>query len=179
MLSLTLESLVPHGVSVRKGGVALALRLGTSVKAGPQAPEVRTSLRPRWCGRQAFAPAGGPADVGNPGVDGVTPGAGRSRRLAGVPSRRSTARTAGRAIPLGWPLTHGGQAAAAKDSRRMTAWPVASVGEAPSRRLPAVPGALLGRCYQRPGKRFPTARPDRCKPAGRTPPASTWGTAVR
>jgi hypothetical protein len=177
MLSLTLESLVLHGVCARDGGKALTLRLGTSGKVDRQAPEVRISMRHPSCGPRAFAPAGWPVDVGNPGVDGVPHGAGRSLRLAGVLSR-SAARTAGRAFPFGWP--HGGQAAAAANPGRITAGSVASVREVPSRRLAvAGTGALPQRGYRRSARCCPTATPAWCKPAVRTPPASTWGTAVR
>jgi hypothetical protein len=96
MAAIILESLVLRGVAVREDALAVELRLGTSVKAKPQAPANRNSMR--------HPPAGGrlpqTQGVSGPDVDyfplGDTPGAGRSRRQPGQPAARGSAQAQAR-----------------------------------------------------------------------------------
>jgi len=94
MALLNLETLVLRG-SVGCDGLALNVRLGTSVKAGLRTLESSPSMRhPR--GYRPIQPFGWPIFDGNPGPkpednpeEGAQPGAGRSRRHAGHLRRRT------------------------------------------------------------------------------------------
>lgn len=87
-----LESLVLRGVAVLEGGRIVNLRLGTSAKAGLQTPvPVIPTRHPVPGCRPNPAPFGWPQDVDYP-RQGAMPGAGRSRRHAGVPSPASALR---------------------------------------------------------------------------------------
>jgi hypothetical protein len=169
--------------------VALNLRRGASVKAGGQTPEIDTSMRhPSPGGNPDFGQTALWPDHAKPyGVDATT-GAGRSPRHAGVLRRQSPARSAGRAILLGWAPTQGRTASAAvTNPGRITARPVTSVAEVRSPRPQAAAVRLLPTGTHNPagqGSPCSTARPmascKRGKPAVRTRPGSTtWEKGAR
>jgi hypothetical protein len=178
------ESLVLRGVSVLADGKCVDLRRGTRAAVNPLTPEVPISMRhPSRGYRQAFeALAVRPDHADKDRVDDAVPGAGRSRCRAGVLSRRSPARSAGQAIQYGWPQSNGGPAlAAAMLPCRLTAGLVASAGESASGRPEAVsastsPTTRTGGWDRE--KRL-TAGVGWCKPAARTPSASTRGKGGR
>ncbi len=100
MLAYTLESLVLRGVSVLRDGQANGVCLGTS-QATARSPEVRVSMRhpsPGYPQAQPNAHAERLV-VAKRDADDAAFGAGRSRGLAGVLSRRSPASRAGRTAP--------------------------------------------------------------------------------
>jgi hypothetical protein len=191
MTVITLEALVLRGVAVRQDVLAVNLRLGTGAKVMPQAPSVRISMRhpSHGCRPAPASFAGQPdgvIDHGNYPVDGVTPGAGRSRSRAGVPSRRP-ATAAGQRTGLSWCCsTQGGpnSTAAASMSRILPAGFVAPVSEVASGRLADRARTLPRGDYQPPSgkvqKRTAVRLAPQCelgKRASRTPPGSaTWGT---
>jgi hypothetical protein len=188
MAVLNLEALVLRGVAVLCGGVALNLRRGTSVKSGVETPEVDISMR--------HPSPGGKPNVGQPVLwpdrvapcgDDSTTGAGRSLRHAGVSRRHFPARSAGRAIPLGWAPTQGRTASAAAASQgRIPTRAVTSVAEVRSPRPQAAPVQLLPTGTHYPAGKLsrsaarPTALCKQGKPAGRTPPGwTTWEEGAR
>ena len=181
MFVSTLESLVLRGVSVRCDGKTVGLRLGKGYQANPQTPETISMRHPSpGCDQGFNLPAGWPDHADEDRVAGAT-GAGRSRSRAGVLGRRSPARSAGRAIHLGWPHHTGGpkSTAAARLCRIPPARLVASVGEADSGR-PATATAQPPASGLLAAKAGSSARAGsgRWKPATRTPPASTRGKGV-
>jgi hypothetical protein len=103
MAAFKLQSLVLRG-SVLRDGLASGLRLGFGLNANTQVPGVRHSKRrpaPARCGPDM--PGDVDPEVGTP-TEGVTPGAGRSRRSSGSharPQAAITRRLAGRALPGG------------------------------------------------------------------------------
>jgi len=123
MAIFTLESLVLRGVSVRCDGQAVELCLGASETA-VQTPEVRISMRhPSQGYPQANpnSPAEPAAHVAKRDADDAAFGAGRSRGRAGVLSRRSPAKLAGRTIPTGW-STPERLSAVPSDANSLRAW---------------------------------------------------------
>ena len=104
MAIYTLESLVLRGVSVLCDGKAVELCRGAS-EANMQMPEVRISMRHPSQGCPQANPnplADQPDHDVKRDVALAAFGAGRSRGLAGVLSRRSPAVPAGRITPTGW-----------------------------------------------------------------------------
>jgi hypothetical protein len=181
MALFSLEALVLRGVCVWRDAQTIGLRLGTSYKANARTPEVPISMRHPLPGcNQGFnAPAGRPDHADELRVDGAAPGAGRPRSRAGVLSRRSPARTAGRAILSGWSLLGGPTQAAAASPGRIPAGLVASVGEVPPGRRVTVTACLLARGpFAPPAQAYARGGVAWCKPATRTLPASTRGTEV-
>ena len=181
-----LESLVLRGVSVGRDGQTVGLRHGTSYAAGRQAPGNPFPMRHPSPGcRQDFnRPAGRPDRVASWPVDKAGSGAGRSRSRAGVLSRRSPARIAGRTIPSGRSPAEGGAAPTAAARLCLAqARPAASVGEAlPGRLTTATARALPDTGFTpvvRGGAKPGVAGLTGWKPAGRTPVASTRGKGVR
>jgi hypothetical protein len=178
------ESLVLRGVSVLVDGKCVELRRGTRVAVNPLTPEVPISMRHPSLGyRQAFEPLAGRLDhAAKDRVDDAVSGAGRSLCRAGVLSRRSPARNAGQAIQYGWPQSNGGPAPAATTLPcRITAGLVASASESASGRPEVVSASTLPTTQTGgwdKGKR-PTASVGWCKPATRTPSASTRGKGGR
>jgi hypothetical protein len=181
-----LESLVLRGVTVGCDGQTVGLRLGTSYAGGRRAPEDSSSMRHPSPGcRQDFnRPADRPDRVAYGPVAEAAFGAGRSRSRAGVLSRRSPARIAGRTIPSRWsPAVGGPELTAAARLCPVQGQAVASVSEA----LPGRPSTANARAL--PGKGFTpvvqggTKRGDAgltgWKPASSTPVASTGGKGVR
>jgi hypothetical protein len=197
MTVITLETLVLRGVAVLRDELAINLRLGTGAKVEPQTPTVRNSMRHPslgcWPAPANFAgQAAGMPDHANPRtpvdyrVEGVMPGAGRSRSRAGVPSRRP-AINAGPLTSTRWcGSTQGGpqSTAAASWSRNLPAGVVAPVSEGPSGRRLADRAQTLPRGYHRlvagtVQQRTAAGLVPQCelgKRASRTPPGSaTWG----
>src|SRR5437879_4233980 len=114
MAVFTLESLVLRGVAVLRGGPTVNLRLGTSAVAKRTSGIPFSMRHPSPGCRQEFnRPADRPDRVGYDPAGVAAPGIGRSRSRAGVLSRRSPARSAGRAIPSGWSTAEGGPEPAA------------------------------------------------------------------
>jgi hypothetical protein len=184
MADYTLDSLVLRGVSVLRDGQAVNLRLGTSDKAKAQTPGINVSMRhpSLGCGQEFMPPAVRPAHADQDRVDDAAPGAGRPRSRAGVLSRRP-ARTAGGAILYGWSPSNGGpRSAAAARLGLIPAQPVAPAAEGPSGRQ-ADKARTLPRNRYYPaagvGNQCLTAGVAWCKPATRTPPASTRGKGAR
>jgi len=178
-----LESLVLRGVSVRCDGKTIGLRLGTSYKAALRAPTLPFSMRhPSPGTRDTNPPADGPGHEATGSVFGAVSGAGRSHCRAGVPSRRSPARSAGRTIPSGWAAVEGGPKPAAASLSLIGARVVASVREVPSGRLAtAHASGLQGQGLQPvagyAAERWAVGRVWH-QSASRTPSASTWGKGV-
>jgi hypothetical protein len=173
MAVFTLESLVLRGVAVLKDELAVSLRLGTS-KAGVQATRIGISMREPSPGYGTNSPQGHkwPDYVDYFRVVGATPGAGRSPRPAAQPSRKP-ATAAG-------PAAGGPRSAAAACPCLLRARPVASVSEIPSRPLANHSRALPASAERGArGLLWLPVKPSWCKPAGRTPPASTRGKGGR
>jgi len=190
MAVFALESLVLRGVSVRCGGQAGELRLGTGFAVNPQTPEINTSMRHPPSGyARDLKPADRPDHTDRFRVVSTVSGTGRSPRRAGVLCRRSPAISAGRTILLGWSSTWGGPKPAAAARLRTCSLAgtrlVASVGEvapAPRRSVSESVSAFTGRGSQpkacTAGQRS-TETLVWCKPASRTPSASTRGKGDR
>ena len=181
-----LESLVLRGVSVGCDGQTVGLRLGTSYAGGRRAPGNPFSMRhpSPGCRQDDNRPADRPDRAARGPVGKAAFGAGRSRSRAGVLSRRSPARIAGRAIPSGWsPAVGGPEPTAAACLCLAQARPAASVGEAlPGRLTTATARALPDTGFTpvvRGGAKPGVAGLTGWKPAGRTPVASTRGKGVR
>jgi len=187
MAVFNLESLVLCGVSVLRDGQTVNPRLGTSAKAKRQTSGIPFSMRhpSPGCREEFDRPGDRPERVGYARVGVAAPGTGRSPSRAGVLSRRSPARTAGRAIPSGWSTAMGGpELAAAACLCLFEAGQVAFVGEGIPGRLAAIvtPRALPGSSHPAAsGKSWEGAVKVLAgwKPAGRTPLASTRGKGVR
>jgi hypothetical protein len=176
MAAFLLESLVLPGVTILTDGTAVNLRRGTG--KAKENPEVFISMRHPLASVQVYPqPAGqlGGADSDPPAWANL--GAGRSRRCAaGV--LVGSARNPEQAILSGWSSSRGGDSSTiAVGLGLLTTRHAAFVGEEASRHPQArstrscgygiavfAPAAL--QCFE-------TAR--WCKPAGRTPPASTRG----
>jgi hypothetical protein len=97
----TLESLVLRGVSVLRDGQTVEVRLGASAEDARMTPEIRVSMRPPQGYPIGFTPSERPDHVVTHGVDKAVYGAGRSLSCVGVLSRRNPARNAGRTNPKG------------------------------------------------------------------------------
>jgi hypothetical protein len=181
MVLSNLVSLVLRNVNAVNGGLTgEMLRHGPGYQTDSQTPEIPISKRhPSQGAKQvAMQLAGRPEDAMRDGVVDAVSGAGRSRRLAGVLSRRSAVLAAadgGIALP-----------ATACLCRMPTAKQAASGGVRNSGR-PATPrnlsftttGNRLIPAAGRVDEKRPTVGVVWCKPATRTPPASTRGKGVR
>ena len=180
MAALNLVSLVLRGVVVRCGRANVGLRLGTSYQDGPRNPEIPFSMRhpSQGCKQEPFAI---PADRRDPvmNVDDADSGAGRSLGLAGVLSRSIPTSQVGRATPT-WPGATGGTVLT---TARLTslATTAAAAGHEATARLADIKPRLsvagdqppqAGLCRSEVGQSW-------CKPATRTPPASTWGRGTK
>jgi hypothetical protein len=141
MALFTLEALVLRGVVVLRDGVAVNLRLGTSVQGAKQAPEIASSPRPLPTCWPMPNPGNGQAgDAGHADyrVAGTAPGAGRSRSLVGTRSTSHTSTRFGRRLAKGGTAT-----AAATRSGQIQARTVAPVGEV------ALPACVCSRSWER------------------------------
>jgi len=173
-----LESLVLNGFAVLSAGKADNPRLGTSGTA--KTPEIRISMRhpSRSCG-QEFQPALRPDHVDYLRVDALAAyGAGRSHRCAGVLSRRSSAVNSALSASVGGTVSATAVRLGSEWSRL-----AAFVSEGTSGRLTTPNATTLPTAGVTPAvitvvKRCPAGLAW-CKPANRTPPASTWGFGVR
>ena len=172
MVLNTLESLVLRNVNVANGALTVEpLRLAPGYRADSQTPEVPISKRHPSQGvpQVAMQLAKRPGDAMRDGVTDAVSGAGRSRRFAGVRSRRSE----------GSPLS-----AAQCLCRIRSADHVATGGEGNSGHATAI-GILSftnGRpitAAERVNESKLTVAATWRKPATRTPPASTRGKGVR
>jgi hypothetical protein len=158
MADLNLVSLVLRGVAVCCDCVNAELRLEAGYKASPRTPEIPFSMRHPSQGykQESFGnPASQPARILD--VDGADFGAGRSLGLAGV-LRRST------------PMTFMGRTAL-----RQSEVNGATVTINSRARNAVTPGAKPAHTELRRSE-IDAAW---CKPATRTPPASTWGLGIR
>ena len=158
MAAFNLVSLVLRGVAVRCDRVNVELRLDAGYKASPGTPEMPFSMRHPSQGNQQET-FGNPADRPERilDVDGADSGAGRSLGLAGV-LRRMT------------PTTFVGRTAL-----RQSEVNGATVTVNSNARLSVTTGpkpASAELCRSEIGEAW-------CKPATRTPPASTWGRGNR
>jgi hypothetical protein len=180
MLLNTLESLVLRNVNVVNGGLTVEpLRRGPGYQTDSQTPEVPISKRhPSQGAKQAvMQPAGRLNDAMTDGVVDAVFGAGRSRRRAGVLSRRSAvlaAASGGAVLPAAAclcripPADHVATGSEGNSGRPTTTRNLSfTTGVRP------IPAA--GRVNDRPT----TVGMVWCKPATRTPPASTRGKGVR
>ncbi len=180
MAALNLVSLVLRGVVVRCDRVNVGLRLGTSYQAGRGNPEIPFSMRHPSQGYMR-EPFGKPADRHDPVTDvaDADSGAGRSLGLAGVLSRSIPTSEVGRITPM-WSGATGGTVLTTARLTSLATNAVAAGNEADSRLANAKPrlsvvGAKApqaGLCRSEVGQPW-------CKPATRTPPASTWGRGTK
>jgi hypothetical protein len=158
MAAFTLVSLSLRGVAVNCDRVNVELRLGTSYKASHGTPEIPFSMRhPSQATMQE--PFGNPADRQDRilDVNRADSGAGRSLGLAGVLSRSIPTTFVGRTA-LSQSDTNGATVTANSMARHSIA-----AGQQP---------ANAEMCRSELGEAW-------CKPATRTPPASTWGRGIR
>ena len=172
-----LESLVLVGSSVLRGGKAGNPRMGTSYSANGKTPEIRISPRhPSHRAKQEFQPARRPGHADDRMDTVAAMGAGRLLRCAGVLSRSS-------AIGSSWSASNGGlqsttAACLCPEKARLAAF----VSEVASGRLTTLPATTLANGVTAGDITTVTqglAELVWCKPASRTPPASTWGFGVR
>jgi hypothetical protein len=188
MLLNTLESLVLRNVNVANDRLTLEmLRHGPSYQTDSQTPEIPISQRHPSQGREQelMQPAKRFDDAVADGVGAVF-GAGRSRRLAGVLSRRSAVLAAARVVPNERLCANGGaELPAAARVCRIPAERAATGGASNSGRLPTertVSFITGNRDLPHAGyvnETRPTAGVAWCKPVTRTLPASTRGKGVR
>jgi hypothetical protein len=158
MAAFTLVSLSLRGVAVNCDCANVELRLGSSYKAGYGTPEIPFSMRhPSQATTQE--PFGNPADQHDPilDVERADSGAGRSLGLAGVLSRSIPTTFVGRTA-LSQSDTNGATVTANSTARHSI-----TAGKQP---------AATEMCRSELGGAW-------CKPATRTPPASTWGRGIR
>jgi hypothetical protein len=158
MAAFNLVSLVLRGVAVRCDRVNVEMRLGASYKASPGTPEIPFSMRHPSQGNEQET-FGNPADQHDHmmNVDGADSGAGRSLGLAGVLSRSI-------------PTTFVGRTAL-----ELSAADGATVFVNSNAILSVTTGAKPASaelCRSEIGEAW-------CKPASRTPPASTRGLGLR
>ena len=180
MAALNLVSLVLRGVVVRCGRANVGLRLGTSYQDGPRNPEIPFSMRhpSQGCKQEPFAI---PADRRDPvmNVDDADSGAGRSLGLAGVLSRSIPTAEVGRTTPE-WFGANGGTVLTTASLPSLATHAAAAGHEADSRLADIKPRLSVagdqppqaGLCRSEVGQSW-------CKPATRTPPASTWGRGTK
>jgi len=180
MAALNLASLVLRGVVVRCGRANVSLRLGTSYQDGPRNPEIPFSMRhpSQGCKQEPFAI---PADRRDPvmNVDDADSGAGRSLGLAGVLSRSAPTSAVGRTAPT-WSGATGGTVLTTAHLRSLATFAAAAGNEAAARLADIKPRLSVagdqppqaGLCRSEVGQSW-------CKPATRTPPASTWGRGTK
>jgi hypothetical protein len=128
MAAFMLESLVLRGVAVVSTGSLGYLRLGRGVAANGPSTAIDTPWQPLPGTRpDNFSPSGGAPNVVDT-TKGASPGAGRSRRHAGSPCCRETARTTITATHA-WRLSGGQARAAAAKNQALQAGFVASADE--------------------------------------------------
>jgi hypothetical protein len=182
MAALNLVSLVLRGVAVRCDSVNVELRHGTSYKASPETPEIPFSIRHPSQG-YLQEPFGNPADRRNLIIDenGVDSGAGRSLGLAGVLSRSIPTTFVGQTV-LGRSGANGATvlpSTASPSSLTMTATATGHAGN--SGQLVTSRARLSIVAAQAAASRLQRSEMGEawCKPATRTPPASTWGRGIR
>jgi hypothetical protein len=180
MAALNLASLVLRGVVVRCDRANVGLRLGTSYQDGPRNPKIPFSMRhpSQGCKQEPFAI---PADRRDPvmNVDDADSGAGRSLGLAGVLSRSIPTTEVGRTAPT-WSGATGGTVLTTASLPSLATHAAAAGNEAAARladikpRLSVAGGAQpqAELCRSEVGQPW-------CKPATRTPPASTWGRGTK
>ena len=158
MAALNLVSLVLRGVAVRCDSVNVELRHGASYKASPETPEIPFSMRhpSQGCTQEPFGNPANRLDHIND-VDGADLGAGRSLGLAGVLRRSHPTTFVGRTC-LTQSVGNGATVCATTSARNLA-----------TTRIPPVTAEL---CRSEVGEAW-------CKPATRTPPASTWGREIR
>lgn len=151
MAALKLASLVLRGVAVRCDRVNVELRRETSYQAGPGTPEIPFSLRHPSQGYKQ-EPFGNPADRPDHRntMDAADLGAGRSLGLAGVLRRSMPTTLVGRT--------------ASRNLVNANATRSVLAGEKPPVQAKLC-RSVIGEAW--------------CKPALRTPPASTWGRGIR
>jgi hypothetical protein len=158
MAASNLVSLVLRGVAVLCDRVNVELRHGASYKASPGTPEVPFSMRHPSQGyeQENFGnPANRPERIVD--ADGADSGAGRSLGLAGVLRRSAPTAFVGRTALQ--PFEGNGATVTAVSTTRT----LATTGATPiSAKLR---GSEIDGAW--------------CKPATRTPPASTWGQEIR
>jgi len=183
MTALNLVSLVLRGVAVLRDSVNVELRLGTSYKAGTETPEIPFSMRHPSQGYKQ-EPNGNPADrqVHIADVTDADSGAGRSLGLAGVLSRSTPTTFVGRTA-LRQSVANGASVISTLASPASLAKTATTLSHPTSSRflvnsnarLSAITGdqpASAETCRSEVGEAW-------CKPATRTPPASTWGRGNR
>lgn len=172
MFANTLVHLV-RGVSVLRDGQTVGLRLGTSYLAGVVEPGITLSTPVLSAGLSGFnPPANDPGHEDSNLVEGIMPGAGRSRCL--FPSRLST-RSGSPVIRYRWPGSPGGTMPATVSSTcPQRTGQVAIVGEASrwQRMAPWNPGkpGLRAQVHQKPAAPI-CVLPER-HALTRTPPTS-------
>jgi hypothetical protein len=170
MALFILETLVLRG-SVLCDVLALNLRLGTSDKAGTQAPGALAVSVQHPSPSPDFGQPRRWSDVADTCVADTATGAGRSFR------HPSPARTAGTTLPstrAWWPTQGGPAPAAAMLPSRIPAGALAPASETTSRRQALRSRALPEGSYCSSGRTSSqVGLPMRGKSAGRTPPGST------
>lgn len=158
MTALNLVSLVLRGVAVRCDSVNVELRLGAGYKASRGTPMIPFSMRHPSQGyeQETF---GNPADQHERILDvgGADSGAGRSLGLAGVLRRSIPTTFVGRTALR--PSGDNGATVIVNSNARLLATTGATPTHAKLRR------SEIDAAW--------------CKPATRTPPASTWGQEIR
>lgn len=183
MAAFNLVSLVLRGVAVLCDRVNVELRLGASYKASPGTPEIPFSMRHPSQGITQ-EPFGNPADQPEriDDVYGADSGAGRSLGLAGVLSRSIPTTFVGRTLLAG-SVANGATVFPTTGCLSSLAKTATTAGQ------PATSGSLVSSTTMQAitaGVKPRNARLHRnecgeawCKPATRTPPASTWGRGSR
>jgi hypothetical protein len=183
MAAFNLVSLVLRGVAVRCDSVNVELRHETGYKASPETPEIPFSMRHPSQG-YTQEPFGNPADRHDLIIDvgGADSGAGRSLGLAGV-LRRSTPTTLVGQIVLGRSEVNGATVLPATASPSTLPTTATATGHTGSSRQRIVSSARLSivAAAEAASSRLQRSEMSEawCKPATRTPPASTWGQGIR
>jgi len=182
MVALNLDSLVLCGVSVLCDGTNVDLRHGASTKATRGTPEIPFSMRHPSQGYPQ-QPFGMTADRSKRPEDVDTDsGAGRSQGLAGVLSRSTPINTVGRTA-FRWSGANGGTVLSTACLPSLSAMTAVAAGNEVSSGLlvndsARIPPAVGNQPNQAVATRAEVGEAW-CKPASRTPPASTWGHGVR
>ena len=178
MVVKNLASLVLNGSAVLSVGKADNPRLGTSGTA--KTPEVRISLRhPSRSRGQEFQPVMRPGHVDYLRVDALAvQGAGRSLRCAGVLSRRSSAVNSALSASDGGTVSTTAVRLGSRKGRLAAFVSEVASGRLTTPNATTLPTSGVTAAVITVVSRCP-AGPAWCKPANRTPPASTWGFGVR
>jgi hypothetical protein len=181
MAALNLVSLVLRGVAVRWDRANVGLRLGASYQDGAGTPEIPFSMRHPSQGNTR-EPFGKPADRLDPvmNVDDADSGAGRSLGLAGVLSRSIPTAEVGRTTPE-WFGANGGTVLTTASLPSLATHAAAAGHEADSRLADIKPRLSVAADTKPPQAELCRLEVGEtwCKPATRTPPASTWGRGTR